>query len=134
MLLWLLACADPTVDLDFDPDVLAFGSVPYTSDMPEEGFAQLEQAVENEGEEVVVLSLAPYDEQWFCIEGFPNQNEVQELGPINPGSVYLLKVGICDHAPGTFDQDQELTLDFLTDGDPGRFTLVVTLHPILVVE
>ncbi|HNC95769.1 MAG TPA: hypothetical protein PKY30_23120 [Myxococcota bacterium] len=134
MLLWLLACGGPPVELEFSPDPLDFGEVPYTSDMPEGGFAQKELSITNIGEEEFNLSLAAHDEAWFCVEGIPDTNEVTELGLLNPGSTYLLQVGICDHAPGTFDSDQELELAFLTDGEPVRFALKVLIHPMLVVE
>lgn len=131
MLFWLIACKSPEVVLEFDPNPLDFGEVAITPDMPDVGYAQKELSVINAGEEEVTLSLAPYDTQWFCIEGFPDAEVESELSTLSPGSSYLLNVGICDHEAGTFDTDVDLTIAILTDGAPSRFEAPVKVHPIL---
>ena len=131
MLLWLMACKSAAVVLEFDPDPLDFGEVIFGPDMPDNGYAQEELSVINAGEKDVTLSLAPYDTQWFCIEGFPEADAESPLSTLSPGANYLLEVGICDHEPGTFDSDVELALGILSDGEPSRVNATITLHPVL---
>lgn len=126
-MLLLLGCA-PTVAVTANPDHLDFGQVIFGADMPEGGWAPIQEtSLTNEGEEAVALQL-PEPEPELCLDGFPDGEFPAELGVVDPGSSYILRVGICDYTPGDATSEVELPLLVDTPADP--VTITVTFTPV----
>lgn len=126
-MLLLLACA-PAVVVTANPDRLDFGEVVFGADMPEGGWAALQEtSLTNEGEEAVALQL-PEPESELCLDGFPAGVFPADLGIVDPGSSYILKVGICDYTEG--DAGSEVEVPLLVDTATEPVTITVVFTPI----
>lgn len=126
-MLSLLACT-PSVVVTANPDDLAFGDVVFGADMPEGGWAPLQEtSLTNEGEEPVTLEL-PQPESELCLDGFPEEDFPASLGSVDPGSSYVLRVGICEYTPGDAGSEVEVPLLVDTPADP--VTITITFTPI----
>lgn len=118
MLLLLAACGRTPLEFDIAPNPLDLGVVDFPAEMPDDGYARGTVSFANVGDNAGVLTLPEYDAEVFCIAGFTTQAFPVEMGTVEPGSTYVLDVGICGYPPGDGGTEVSASFEVWTDGDP----------------
>jgi len=102
---WLLlvaGCGGSNTLLEFDPPSVDWGVVDFQQDLPEGGYGQVDVSVWNRGERAVDLQVGSFDLDRLCVNGWTGEGPYP-LGPLNPGSFYLLAMGVCGYVMGERD-------------------------------
>lgn len=95
-LLLAVACRAPG-SLQVDPDALDWGEVDFYEEMPEGGYDPTTLTLTNTGERSLEVTLPGFDHEHLCLEGFTDDQEDVALPTLEPGSTYLLVVGVCGY-------------------------------------
>lgn len=101
-MLALFACAEePVTYLSADPERLDFSEVSIaTGSMPEDGWAAMETAITNTGDEAMEVTIGSLDTDIFCVGGYPDAEIPLDLGDLPAGAFFVVEVQICDYPPG----------------------------------
>lgn len=125
---WLFIACAHEVKVVASPESLDFGEVHFGAEMPEGGWAlQQEVTFSNAGEDAVVLTL-PEPNADLCLDGFADDAYPADLGQVNAGSAYVIRVGICAYQSGEATTEQEFPLVVNTPED--TVSVTVTFTPI----
>ena len=88
------ACGGP-VNIIPEPGNLDFGTVDFSADMPDGGYAPITLNLTNAGEGEVEITLGSFPFDYLCIPGFTN--DPVTLGTLAPTEVFSLDIGVCDY-------------------------------------
>lgn len=119
LLPFLAACGTSGGDLRVEPAFLDFGEVDFQDALPEGGYGRREVALTNEGSAPVQVTIPGFDGERLCVTGLDPAEAPLALPAIEPGSRYLLYVGVCGYLPGERDTRVDGSIMLVNDGvDP----------------
>jgi len=106
--LMLMGCGSTDGQLVADPDTIPWGEIDFQEDKPEGGYNAQTITLTNTGtEDTVNATVVAFDFDHLCLDGFSSiPIEIPEL---NPGSSYVLTVGVCDYNRETGERDDVIT-------------------------
>jgi hypothetical protein len=99
-----IACSAP--EISFSVETLDFGTIVFSTDMPNGGYNPLELKITNEGTKDVDISITDFDTAHLCLAGF--ESFPIELDPISSDSSYSLMVSVCDYIEEDGERDDLL--------------------------
>ena len=119
------ACGGP-VNIIPEPGNLDFGTVDFSADMPDGGYAPITLNLTNAGEGEVEIALRSFPFEYLCIPGFTNDGDLgtSAHGGLQPGHWRLrLRAGAAGASSGRGNRHPA---DGFTYPVPWRFTPEVT--------
>ena len=134
MVVLLLACGRTPLEFEISPQPLDLGVVDFPAEMPDDGYARGNISLANVGEDAGVLTLPEYDTEVFCIDGLTTQAFPAPMGTVEPGSTYVLDVGICGYTAGSAGTELTASFEVWTDGDPDTLVAEVVFTPNRITD
>ncbi|MSP54887.1 MAG: hypothetical protein EXR69_04680 [Myxococcales bacterium] len=130
----MVACSPDPIEFTISPNPVAFGETDFAVELPEEGYNPIATTLTNNGLHDVTLTLADWDDDYLCVQGYAHDARPGAMATVAPGSTYVLNIAVCGYLAGERDTEIRTEISISTDSTPSSFAIPVTFTPIQTFE